>query len=136
MKRILILAAAAVMLFMLSACGNDNNASSSKTGNESAFAMTASQLKSALAGSWVNQNNLDEKLTVNEDFTLEKTAGSEKQSGSVTLNESTGMLNVKIGNDSKSYVWVDSTANLSTNTWYIDGGTFVFGNTTYIKDMG
>lgn len=139
MKRIFILAVAAIMLFMLGACSNDNSASSSKAGNESAFVMTNSQLKSALVGSWVNQNNLDEKLKVNEDFTLEKTIGSEKQFGSVELNESTGILYVKFDNDangSKSYVWVDSTANLSTNTWYIDGGTFAFGNTTYIKDMG
>lgn len=129
-------AAAVLMLFALCACGNESSANSSKAGNGSAFAMTDSQLKSALAGSWVNQNNLDEKLTVHEDLTLEKTVGSEKQSGSAVLDEKTGMLTIKLGNgDGKSYVWVDSMSNLSINTWYIDGGTFAFGNATYIKDM-
>ena len=29
--------------------------------------------------------------------------------------------------------WVDSKKQLNANTWYVDGGTFAFGGTIYIR---
>ena len=37
-------------------------------------------------------------------------------------------------NTENSYVWVDSKSQINVNTWYVDGGTFAFGGTVYIKD--
>ena len=46
------------------------------------------------------------------------------------------MMTVTYANNAfpeKSYVWVDSKKQLNANTWYVDGGTFAFGGTIYIR---
>ena len=107
-------------------------------GNASAFSMSDEQVKTSLAGTWVNQNDYTEKIRFGEDLTFTLFLGGNNSEGTASVDTGSGILSVKYSDgarDDKNYVWVDSRDNLSANTWYIDGGTFALGNTIYIRDL-
>ena len=142
MKRFAAAVLAAVMCAgVLCACGekdSDKTGSAPAKGNASAFNLDESHLKSVLACSWVNQNDLDETIKFNGDLSFTHSAGGESHDGKAELNEQSGMLKLVYDDGAfpeKSYVWVDSLSNANANTWYVDGGTFSFGGKSFIKDM-
>lgn len=143
MKKLLTAAiAAALCVSMLCACGDDHNnqtenSEATRQGNQASFNISTDGLKDIIKGAWVNQDDLDEKIKIGDDLSLTYYQKADKHEGTVTLDEKSGMLTVKYDDTFcpvKTYIWVDSKSQLSANTWYVDGGTFAFGNTIYIKD--
>ena len=142
MKRLAAAVLAAVMCAgVLCACGEkepDKSSSASAKGNASAFNLDESHLKSVLACSWVNQDNLEETIKFDDDLSYTHTTNGEPLTGKAELDEKSGMLKLTYDNDilpENTYIWVDSLKNANANTWYVDGGTFSFGGKTFIKDM-
>ena len=159
MKRAFLILLSAAFIFVLAACGEKGSAEPSESeidetlvlaknqpktqqsdaqGNASAFSMTDEQVKTSLAGTWVNQNDYTEKIRFGEDLTFTLFLGGNNSEGTASVDTGSGILSVKYSDgarDDQNYVWVDSRYNLSANTWYIDGGTFALGNTIYIRDL-
>lgn len=158
MKRALLILFSAACVFALSACGEKGSEAQSSAestaaqtqaqteaqsqasaqGNAAAFSMSKEQLSSSLKGTWVSQADYTEKLRFEEDLTFTLFLGGSNSKGEASIDETSGILSVKYSDgvrEDKSFIWVDSQANLSANTWYIDGGTFALGNTIYIRDL-
>lgn len=154
MKKLILSLCTAGLALSLCACGNADNTSSAPSsaaetaapvteqasvagGNQSAFSMTKDALVAALEGTWVNQSDLTEKLRFDADLGVTRFSGSERKTGTATLDENSGMLTLRYDgeDDEKTYIWVDSLDNLNANTWYVDGGTFAIGGSTYIRDL-
>lgn len=130
--------AAVICAGVLCACGDKDSGSSaaSANGNASAFNLDESHLKGVLACSWVNQNDLDETIKFNDDLSFTHNTGGESHGGKAELDEKSGLLKLTYDDGAfpeRTYIWVDSLRNANANTWYVDGGTFSFGGTTYIK---
>ena len=141
MKRITALCAALLCAALPCACGAKSSSSKAessaavKTGNTDDFNITASQLGDALTGDWISQDQ-SKSLAVSQDLSFRLSDGSGDSTGIMTLDERSGMLTVRFGDgaaEEKTYIWVDSYKNVSANTWYIDGGKFALGDTTYIR---
>ena len=159
MKRAFLILLSAAFIFAMAACGEKGSAEpseseteetlviaktqpetqqSSAQGNASAFSMSKDQLSSSLEGTWVSQSDYTEKLRFGNDMSFTLFLGSENSKGEASVDENSGILSVTYSGgvrEDKNYIWVDSQANLSANTWYIDGGTFALGNTIYIRDL-
>lgn len=150
MKKILMtVLAAALCLSMLCACGQDGSASSGSTGsaagsgagnvktNETSFNLTTKTLSDVVKGAWVNQDDLSDKLNIADDLSFTNTVGEEVHKGRVKLNEKGGMMTITYDDNYKeerTYIWVDNKSKINGNTWYVDGATYAFGGTIYIRE--
>lgn len=135
-KSLIALLAVVLCACCLCACGNAEESQTSAQGNAAPFSMDTSHLSGTLSGSWVNQNDPDDRLELGSDFSFTHTTGGNTYTGAVKINEKGGMMTVTYANNAfpeKSYAWVDSKKQLNANTWYVDGGTFAFGGTIYIR---
>lgn len=138
-KTLLALLAILLCACCLGACGTagESQAQTPDTqGNAAPFNMDTSHLSGVLGGSWVNQNNPDDRLELANDLSFTHTTGGSTYTGAVKINETGGMMTVTYADNAlpeKSYVWVDSKKQLNANTWYVDGGTFAFGGAIYIR---
>lgn len=153
MKKVLITLLSVAVAACLCACGSGDKKSSSEsasaaessqatssgnTGNADKFVMSQKQVASTLQGTWGNQEHYRDKLQFDENLGFTHFMDKEKHYGTAVLDENSGMLEITYDDDylpKKSYVWVDSLGNVSANTWYVDGGTFAFGDKVYIRDM-
>lgn len=141
MKKLICAALACMLcLSLLCACGGSDKSGgdSAAQGNQASFNITENQLTEVVKGAWVNQNDLNDKLKIDENLSLTAFQKADKHTGRVTLDEKSGMLTITYDDGyqpEKTYIWVDSKKELSANTWYVDGGTFAFGNTVYVKDL-
>lgn len=123
---------------VLCACGGEKQPESTAQGNEASFNITQNHLSDVVKGAWVNQNDLNDKIKIGDDLSLTHFDKADKHTGKAALDEKSGMLTITYDDsfrDEKTYIWVDSKKELNANTWYVDGGTFAFGGTVYIKDM-
>ena len=134
-KRCLTAALAALLcLSVLCACGQART-ESSQWGNAAPFNMDTNHVGGVLLGAWVNPDNAVDRIPFADDLSFTRQDGGAKSEGKATLNEANGMLTLTYSdNTENSYVWVDSKSQINVNTWYVDGGTFAFGGTVYIKD--
>ena len=139
MKKLWLAALAGMLCAsVLCACGEEKKPESAAQGNAASFNITENHLTDVIKGAWVNQNDLNDKIKIGDDLTLTRFDKADKHMGKAALDEKSGMLTITYDDDfqpEKTYIWVDSKKELSANTWYVDGGTFAFGGTVYIKDM-
>ena len=153
MKKILIALFSAALILSLSACSGSGSSSkqesesseasqessqSVSTGNKDKFVMSKKQVGDTHEGLWSSQENYKEKIRFDSDFGFTHYIDKDIHKGTAELNEGSGMLTFRYDDgfkDEKSYIWVDTLGNVNSNTWYIDGGTFAFGNMVMIRDM-
>ena len=144
MKKIITaVIAAALCAVLLCACGNDENSTGSSSeaqsqGNAASFNETQSRLAGVLAGAWINQDDLNDKIKISEDLSIVCFDKADRHKGKASIDDSSGMLTIHYDDgfaDDRTYVWVDSKNEVNSNTWYVDGGTFAYGGRFYIKDM-
>ena len=146
MKRIITaVIAAALCAVLLCACGEGEKATvsssgdnASSQGNAASFNQTQSRLAGVLAGSWINQDDLNDKIKISEDLSIVCFDKADRHEGKASIDDSSGMLTIHYDDgfaDDRTYVWVDSKNEVNSNTWYVDGGTFAYGGRFYIKDM-
>lgn len=143
MKKIITaVIAAALCAVLLCACGNDEKSTGSSEapsqGNAASFNETQSRLAGVLAGAWINQDDLNDKIKFSDDLSLVCFVKADRHEGKASIDDSNGMLTIHFNDgfaDDKTYVWVDSKGEVNANTWYVDGGTFAYGGKFYIKDM-